>query len=224
MFSKEKKKSINDLVNIYKLIFPVLLLLSYFSIINVRFVSAAAYVIGDVSKCVDGTQISTSAITSGNESSFCASHGGYDPRGLSHCTDGTPFTGGPGFNALQFCQSKGSTYAPQTATNPTATPTPGTGDSTYTPNVNAFGDDCGGQTGVNCITKDITIAINVLAAGVGVVTIAMIIVGGIQYSLAADNPQAVQAAKTRIRNAIIALLGFLFLWAFLQWLIPGGAF
>lgn len=76
----------------------------------------------------------------------------------------------------------------------------------------------------NQITKDLQLIVNVLSAGVGIVVIGMIILGGIQYSIAGDNPQATGAAKQRIANALIALFAFLFIFAFLQWLIPGGLF
>lgn len=66
--------------------------------------------------------------------------------------------------------------------------------------------------------------VNFLSAGVGVVVVIMIIIGGIQYITAGDNPSAVTAAKERIGNALLALVAFLFLFAFLQWLIPGGVF
>ncbi|MBX4188674.1 hypothetical protein KW792_01085 [Candidatus Saccharibacteria bacterium] len=74
------------------------------------------------------------------------------------------------------------------------------------------------------VVKDIQNIVNFLSAAVGVVIIAMIIVGGIQYSLAGDNASALGAAKQRITNAMIALFAFLFAFAFLQWLIPGGIF
>lgn len=76
----------------------------------------------------------------------------------------------------------------------------------------------------NPIVDDINVVVNFLSIGVGVVVIAMIIIGGIQYSAAGDNPQALTAAKQRIINALIALAAFLFIFAFLQWLIPGGVF
>lgn len=65
---------------------------------------------------------------------------------------------------------------------------------------------------------------NVLSALVGIVIVIMIAVGGIQYTTARDDPQAVSAAKNRIRNAILALVFYLFGFAFLQYLIPGGIF
>ncbi len=64
--------------------------------------------------------------------------------------------------------------------------------------------------------------INVLSALVGIVVVGMIIMGGIQYAMSADDPQKVSAAKDKIRNAIIALVTFIFTFAFLQWIVPGG--
>jgi uncharacterized membrane protein YraQ (UPF0718 family) len=66
--------------------------------------------------------------------------------------------------------------------------------------------------------------VNFLAAGVGIVVTGVIIVGGIQYILAGDNATGLQAARQRIINGLIALFAFLFMYAFLQWLIPGGVF
>lgn len=66
--------------------------------------------------------------------------------------------------------------------------------------------------------------INGLSAIVGIVIVIMIIVGGIQYSAAGANPQATQAAKGRIMSAVVALLLYIFGFAFLQWVIPGGLF
>ena len=76
----------------------------------------------------------------------------------------------------------------------------------------------------NPIVEDINMIINFLAAGVGIVVVAVIIIGGIQYMTAGDNPQTVAAAKQRIMNGLIALLAFIFSFALLQWLVPGGVF
>lgn len=78
-------------------------------------------------------------------------------------------------------------------------------------------DNCG-------IISYLVIAIRVLSGLVGVVVVIMITVGGIQYSTARDDPQAAAAAKGRITNALIALVVYLFIFAFLQWLVPGGIF
>lgn len=76
----------------------------------------------------------------------------------------------------------------------------------------------------NPIVQDINTVVNFLSVGVGVVVIAMLIVGGIQYTAAGDNPNATSAAKQRIMNALVALVAYMFIFAFLQWLIPGGIF
>lgn len=67
-------------------------------------------------------------------------------------------------------------------------------------------------------------AVNFLSAGVGLVVVAMIIIGGIQFSTAGGDPNKVKAARNRIVNALLALLAYMFLFSFLQWLIPGGLF
>ena len=66
--------------------------------------------------------------------------------------------------------------------------------------------------------------INLFASIIGVGAIVMIAWGGLQYASSRDNPQAVQAAKTKITNVVIGLAAFIFFYAFIQWLIPGGAF
>lgn len=75
----------------------------------------------------------------------------------------------------------------------------------------------------NCIvTNYIKPAIEFLSAGVGVVIIAMIIVGAIQYSTSGGNPQGEADAKKKIFNALLALLVFIFIYAFLNFIVPGG--
>lgn len=92
-----------------------------------------------------------------------------------------------------------------------------------------LGNGCAGKTGQKClqenpIVKDLNIVVGFLSGLVGVVVVGVIILGGIQYSMAGDKAEAVSAAKKRITNGLIALLAFLFIFAFLQWLIPGGVF
>lgn len=64
--------------------------------------------------------------------------------------------------------------------------------------------------------------LNFLGSIVGLVVTISIVAGGIQYSAAADDPTKLAAARARIRNAVIALAAFLFLYGLLQWLVPGG--
>jgi len=90
-----------------------------------------------------------------------------------------------------------------------------------------LGNGCNGNTAETCLKKnkivvDINTIVNFLAALIGIVVIGVIILGGIQYTLAGDNATATGAAKQRVINGLIALVAFIFTFAFLQWLIPGG--
>lgn len=80
------------------------------------------------------------------------------------------------------------------------------------------------ESGCGIVEKYLNPLINLLSAAVGMIVIIMIIVGGIQYASAGGDAGKVAAAKSRIFNAIFALIVFLFLYAILQWLVPGGAF
>lgn len=66
--------------------------------------------------------------------------------------------------------------------------------------------------------------INLLTAFAGIAITGAVIFAGIEYSTAGGNPQAAAKAKGRITNALIALLCLVFLFAFFQWLVPGGIF
>lgn len=74
----------------------------------------------------------------------------------------------------------------------------------------------------NPIVRDLNLIVDLLTGAVSLIIIGVIIAGGIQYAMAGGNANAIQAAKKRITNALIALMMFLLAWAFLQWLIPGG--
>jgi hypothetical protein len=58
------------------------------------------------------------------------------------------------------------------------------------------------------------------AAGLGVVI--GILIGGIQYMASAGDPQKAAAAKRHIWNAILAMLVYLFMFAIINFLVPGG--
>jgi hypothetical protein len=92
-----------------------------------------------------------------------------------------------------------------------------------------LGNGCASTTDQACLQKNPIVkrlneVLVVLSALVALVIIGSLIVAGIQYSAAGSNAQAVSAAKTRIINAFIALAAFIAIFAFLQWLVPGGVF
>lgn len=74
------------------------------------------------------------------------------------------------------------------------------------------------------VGKYINPFIRLLTAAFGIIAVGSLIVGGIQYSASAGDPQKVTKAKTRIVNTIIAIVAYFFLYGFLQFLIPGGLF
>jgi hypothetical protein len=76
----------------------------------------------------------------------------------------------------------------------------------------------------NPLVNTLNAVINFIGVGVGVIVVIMVIIGGIQYITAGSNPQAVSAAKKRIFNAILALVAYVLLFSFMQWLLPGGLF
>lgn len=61
-----------------------------------------------------------------------------------------------------------------------------------------------------------------LSVGVGLVVTLMIVISGVQYVSSAGNSQKIEAAKTKLRHAVEALVLFIFLSALINWLIPGG--
>lgn len=106
----------------------------------------------------------------------------------------------------------------QVAQHPT---TAGSQSTTTTTPTSFYPED---KSGMSAVSGWLKTFINLFSAVIGVGAVIMIIFAGIQYSAARDNPQAIQAAKQKIYNVLIGLGAFIFLWAFMQWLIPGGAF
>jgi hypothetical protein len=81
----------------------------------------------------------------------------------------------------------------------------------------------GNPTAMQCLmAKYVNPVVNLLATMVGVIVVASIVSAGIQYSASQGDPGKVSAAKQRITNSLLALVGFVFLYGFLQWVIPGG--
>ena len=62
----------------------------------------------------------------------------------------------------------------------------------------------------------------VVTTGVGIAAVGSIVFAGVLYITARDNAAQVSNAKTMILNTIIGILAYLLMWAFLEWIIPGG--
>lgn len=125
-----------------------------------------------------------------------------------------------------YCVNPGSPNSPAgpSGSTPTSTGTPVTASAAGSGYADpaATGGQCKSAGKCDLIDKYINPFINFMAALVGIAVVISIVVGGIQYASSAGDPQKVTMAKKRIQNAIIALIAFLFLYAMLQFLVPGG--
>ena len=157
---------------------------------------------------------------------------------LAFCSDNTPSCGGPSGNTSTGSGNGGQQSGQSSSGSSTATPPPGCdsnatqGQAGYCGQQTTLGNNpnCNNTSASTCLNSipfihnDVQAVVDFLSGAVGLIVVGMIIAGGIQYTMAGDNAQAVSAAKTRITNGLIALFVFLFLFAFIQWLIPGGIF
>jgi len=64
--------------------------------------------------------------------------------------------------------------------------------------------------------------INLLSVVFGLIAVASIIMGGIQFSASEGDPQKASRAKNRISNTIVAIFAYALLYGFLEFLVPGG--
>lgn len=64
----------------------------------------------------------------------------------------------------------------------------------------------------------------VVTTGVGIAAVGAIVYAGVLYITARDNAGQVSKAKTMIMNTVVGVVAYILMWAFLQWIIPGGVF
>ncbi|HUP26586.1 MAG TPA: hypothetical protein VM124_03010 [Candidatus Limnocylindrales bacterium] len=173
-------------------------------------------------KCMDErTEIPNSAVVGGREYDFCKAFGGYSGGNPGVCNDGTHISDGDraGGREVGFCSDKLGYMGAAPGVEPEMGKIAPNEQPKYVNN------DCNTQdlNQSNCgIIKYLVLFIKFLSAIVGVVIVASIIIGGITYSASKDDPGATAAAKKRIANAILALGLYVFMFALLQYLIPGG--
>jgi hypothetical protein len=80
------------------------------------------------------------------------------------------------------------------------------------------------KDGCSALTDATFAIIRFLSAGVGIIIIGSTIWAGVQYSMAADDPSKVGKAKDRLKNNFFALMMYIFAYAILNYVIPGGFF
>ncbi|HUD81142.1 MAG TPA: hypothetical protein VMR08_00735 [Patescibacteria group bacterium] len=143
---------------------------------------------------------------------FSASVAAAPLAGCSGGSDGSPSSG-------KICPTTfAATSSQVTITNPKDQPTYycGNGDDKVYVSI-----DIGCSHNINNPIIDMIFAIiRLLSDGVGIVVIASVIVGGIQYSTSHGDPQATAAATARIRASMMALFIYIFAYAILNYVIP----
>jgi hypothetical protein len=75
----------------------------------------------------------------------------------------------------------------------------------------------------NLTTKYLNPFINKFLAPLAILSVVVGIVwGAVEYTTSGGDAQRVANAKGKIQKALIGLVSFIFLYAFLNWLLPGG--
>lgn len=95
---------------------------------------------------------------------------------------------------------------------------PAAGNTVYCsdPSISCSHDSC------DLINKYVNPLISLLTAVVGVVAVASIIYGGIMYATSTGDPQKAAKARGHLVKTVLGLVGYVFFYAFIQFLIPGG--
>ena len=99
--------------------------------------------------------------------------------------------------------------------------------------------DCGGAktSVVNCdqgaggTTVDSTglwglliLVINILSAGVAIAAIGGVVYGSIMYTTSGGSVEQTKKARAIIANTIVGIVLYIAMWAFLNYIVPGGVF
>lgn len=87
------------------------------------------------------------------------------------------------------------------------------------------GSDCAGTSADgSSITAMLLYILNFMAVGVGIAVVAGIAWGGFMYSQAGGDSTKTKQAISIIINAVIGLVLFIFMYALVNFMVPGGVF
>lgn len=85
--------------------------------------------------------------------------------------------------------------------------------------------DCNSVNSGRGIIWDILVVfINFLSAGVGIAVVAGIVFGAVTYASAGGSAEQAKKGITFVTNAVIALVLYIFMYAIINFLVPGGLF
>jgi hypothetical protein len=110
------------------------------------------------------------------------------------------------------------------AANPSSKTNNGTCDNGACKDPALSGSCKSNDDGCDLIGKYVNPTINLLSIAFGVIAVISLVMGGIQYAASTGDPQKVTLAKRRIYSTVIAVIAYIFLFSFLQFLVPGGIF
>lgn len=117
--------------------------------------------------------------------------------------------------------------------NPTEGSNPGTDAKKVTAYVTEYGHTYGlckdGSKPVSDTTQNgvwglLLVVINILTAGVGIAAVGGIVYGAVLYTSAGGNADQTKKAIEFIRNVIIGVVAYALMFAFLNFIVPGGLF
>lgn len=150
----------------------------------------------------------------------CYNHSGTEPR---PCQGAAAADLIPGRCYTEIVNGPSGTltgYSETSCTDRTDRDMDGDGAGATQPEADCIGETLSSQ---NCaIIRHVANFIRVLSATAGVVITTMIAYAGVQYTMSRDNPEETSQARQRIRNSLIALIVYVFMFAFLQYVVPGG--
>lgn len=84
--------------------------------------------------------------------------------------------------------------------------------------------DNSGATSKTAVWSLLVTVIKILTGGVGVLAIAGVVWGAILYTTSAGSPEQVKKALEVFRNVVIGVIAYAVMFAFLNFIIPGGIF
>ena len=121
---------------------------------------------------------------------------------------------GPGANGLCFDETK-----PQYRVCTSVSSAPGVDGYCSDDKKSVIGDP--NQTGLWSL---LIMIINILTAGIGIVAVGGVVYGSILYTSAEGSAEQTKKARTIIANVMMGLLAYVLMYAFLNYIIPGGMF
>ena len=88
-------------------------------------------------------------------------------------------------------------------------------ETTFFGNLQDDGEGCG-------VFRVLNLTVDILSIGIGILGVVGITIVGIQYLTAGGNEQQTVKAKRRMFEIVIGLVAYAALYAFSQWILPGG--